>query len=103
MGDRFYMQQLQTLGDCPGNPKAKPKKRASKAETVEVLGCPALEKLTAVDLAKLSPDMQAEMNMQEGRLKAPFILECEKLDNSVAWNKLTIADLKQVIERYNKC
>ncbi len=42
MGDRFYTQQLQTLGDCPGNknPKKRTRKVAwtdeSKAQAVEL-------------------------------------------------------------------
>jgi hypothetical protein len=104
MGDRFYKQQLELLKDCPGNYKAKPvkDKKPTKSEIASKLECPALEKLTMVDLEKASNFTKFKVvEFPSGRLKKPYIDMCKThLDQSIDWNKLTVKDLTSVIEKF---
>lgn len=101
MGDRFYRQQLESIGTCPGYHK-QPKHRKLKSEYVEELGLSGIDKLTVVDLDKLSPILKGSVSclIPSGRLKAPYIKEANKIAQ-LDWNKLTVATLKAVLEKYS--
>lgn len=100
VGDRFYMQQLEVLKDCPGNPKSKPKKerKATKAQLAESIGCLALEKLTVGDLSKVTIEPVFVGEIPTGRLKAPYVDKCKEIINKdVNWTKLTVSDMISVL------
>ena len=107
MGDRFYQQQKQYLGTCPGDKTPGRRKapgapkKLTKAEIAEKLGIPGVEKLLVVDLQKLT-DVKSVSNlsMPEGRLKKPYIEVCSMIHNEVDWSKLTVANLKEVISHF---
>ena len=90
MGDRFYTQQLAYL------PK---EASSSKTGLADTLGISGLNKLLSADLQRLSITgfSSAEVTMPSGRLKAPYIEQCNKLNDTVDWSKLTVAVLKEVI------
>lgn len=107
MGERFYRQQIEAIGNCPGNSKNKLKeekaKKPTKAELAEELGLPCLEKLTLKDLQLLQNNFVCKdvvLTTPTGRLKKPFVEELAKVQSQVAWSKLTVAELKEVITHY---
>lgn len=103
MGDRFYLQQKEAIGTCPGDGKEVKPKRLTKKEIAESLGCLALEKLTVADLAKIGEIKTAEYSIPSGRLKKPYIDLClEHLDSSVGWSKLTVKELTEVLNKFKK-
>lgn len=103
MGDRFYQQQLETIGTCPGHSKEKKPKRLTKKEIAENLGCPAMEKLTVTDLEKASDIKVGEYSIPTGRLKKPYIDVClEHLDSSIDWGKMTVKELTEVLNKFKK-
>lgn len=106
MGERFYRQQIAAIGTCPGDTKGKLKeakpKRQSKADLAASLGCPALEKLTVPDLQQLQVLAKKQrLELPSGRLKKPYIDECKRINDKVTWSKLTVKDLKEVIETFH--
>lgn len=106
MGERFYRQQIEATGTCPGDTKGKLKeakpKRATKADLADNLGCSALEKLTLKDLENLSVLARKQrFELPTGRLKKPYIVECKRINDKVDWNKLTVKDLTEVIKHFH--
>lgn len=97
VGDRFYKQQIDTIGTCPGYAKelSKKIKKPTKEHIANEIGCPNLVKLTVADLEKVCKvEKSADIEIPEGRLKKPYIDQCNQhLDSSVGWNKLTVNDL----------
>jgi len=105
MGDRFYMQQYNvTCGSLPqvktSSNNSGASKAPTKAELVSKLGVPSLEKLLVKDLQLLQlVDLKVPgIEMPTGRLKAPYVAECEKIHSDVTWSKMTVAGLKEVIQ-----
>ena len=91
MGDRFYTQQLES----------RPKEAStSKTGLANILGISGLSKLLAADLQRLSVQgfSNTQVTMPSGRLKAPYIAQCNKLNDTVDWSKLTVAVLREVID-----
>ena len=104
MGDRFYQQQLEAIGDCPGAPdSAKRRKRKPKQPTKsEMLGSipSGVAKLTKKDVervVKLWPNRKPVAEMPTGRLKKPYVEALQKSLGDVDWFRLTVADMKQVL------
>lgn len=105
MGDRLYMQQYNvTCGSLPqvktSSNNSGASKAPTKAELVSKLGVPSLEKLLVKDLQLLQlVDLKVPgIEMPTGRLKAPYVAECEKIHSDVTWSKMTVAGLKEVIQ-----
>lgn len=107
MGDRFYQQQTgATVGCLPNRRDTKRKtvteKAPSKAELAERLGISDLEKLLTKDLILLDVgQFNKLLTVPTGRLKAPYIAECKKINDKVDWSKLTVKTLLQVIKHSN--
>jgi len=101
MGDRFYTQQLAATGKAPGKKDQKPD-RVTKADLLAKLPTLAgLAKLTMQDLQLLIAEKvlvkSTNLSVPSGRLKKPYIDELNKLSCVVDWNKLTVAELKEII------
>tara|TARA_R110000764_G_scaffold164083_2_gene251162 strand:- start:1802 stop:2107 length:306 start_codon:yes stop_codon:yes gene_type:complete len=95
MGDRFYQQQYGTTMGALAEP-LRPTKSLTKAELVLI---PGTEKLLVKDLHRLrlvNLDF-VSLEIPTGRLKAPYIAQCQKIDPEINWSKLTVANLKEVI------
>tara|TARA_R110000744_G_scaffold158870_1_gene274916 strand:+ start:619 stop:924 length:306 start_codon:yes stop_codon:yes gene_type:complete len=95
MGDRFYQQQYGTTMGALAEP-LRPTKSLTKAELVLI---PGTEKLLVKDLHRLrlvNLDF-VTLELPTGRLKAPYIAQCQKIDPEINWSKLTVANLKEVI------
>tara|TARA_R110000822_G_scaffold12171_18_gene44134 strand:+ start:378 stop:683 length:306 start_codon:yes stop_codon:yes gene_type:complete len=95
MGDRFYQQQYGTTMGALAEP-LRPTKSLTKAELVLI---PGTEKLLVKDLHRLrlvNLDF-VSLELPTGRLKAPYIAQCKKIDPEINWSKLTVANLKEVI------
>jgi hypothetical protein len=100
MGDRFYQQQYGTTMGALAEP-LRPTKSLTKAELVLI---PGTEKLLVKDLHRLrlvnldfvNLDF-VSLELPTGRLKAPYIAQCQKIDPEINWSKLTVANLKEVI------
>lgn len=97
MSDRFYQQQTgRTMGAL-----AEPVRKVvpvSKAQMVSIIGIEGIEGLLVIDLQKLLvTNFDVALEMPDGRLKAPYIKECKRLNDDVNWSKLTIESLKNVI------
>lgn len=100
MGERFYRQQLEAIGDCPGNPKSKERK-PTKDDYVDQLGTDAVRALLMTDLQKLTLSKNKFTGaMPSGRLKAPYIEACKTIHSEVDWSKLTVANLKAVLDTF---
>lgn len=103
MGDRFYMQQKAATGKAPGVKDQKPAK-VTKADLLAKLPpFSGLAKLTAKDLEQLINDSSfvAKLSftaLPVGRLKAPYIDLAKRINDKVDWAKLTVAELKQILE-----
>lgn len=98
MGDRFYQQQLKTLGTCPGDGKNKKPKRLTKDEILTDFKVKGIKKLLVKDIELLLGLKEFPvLEMPEGRLKAPYIEQCKKIHEDVNWAKLTVSDMKEVI------
>jgi|TARA_R110000744_G_scaffold380026_1_gene499504 hypothetical protein len=96
MGDRFYQQQYGTTMGALAEP-VRPTKSMTKAELVLLSGT---EKLLVKDLHRLrlvNLEFVTTLELPTGRLKAPYITQCEKIDPDINWSKLTVANLKEVI------
>jgi hypothetical protein len=99
MGHRFYQQQLEAIGTCPGDGKPVKIKKLTKAELAEASTIKGIEKLLLKDIEVLQEIKTfPELVMPEGRLKAPYAAQLSKVSATVSWTKLTIADMKTAIE-----
>jgi hypothetical protein len=99
MGLRFYQQQLKAVGSCPGDGKPVKAKKLTKTELAEASSIKGTAKLLVKDMQALQEIKKfPELSMPEGRLKAPYLAELQKVSASINWTKLTVADMKLVIE-----
>jgi hypothetical protein len=105
MGDRFYMQQIEAIGDCPGSVKSKlkPPKKQSKQDLLSLFPISGLDKLRLNELQvlKLHWEDRIEVKAPTDRLKKPYVDACAGITDQIDWTRCTIATLKQVIEHFN--
>lgn len=115
MGDRFYQQQLDALGTCPGfigkrarkrgygsssTPKAP---RLTKKDLAAELGIAGIDKLLmpCLDTLIRTPYTGDGLVMPTGRLKQPYIDSLVAFYPQVDWSKCTVATLKAAINNFN--
>lgn len=98
MGERFYRQQIKAVGSCPGDGKPVKPRKLTKTEMVEASTIKGIEKLLVKDIQLLQEMKEfPKLTLPEGRLKAPYVSELNKITTEVSWTKLTVADMKEVI------
>jgi hypothetical protein len=98
MGERFYRQQLKEVGSCPGDGKPVKPKKLTKTEMAEASTIKGIGKLLVKDIQLLQEMKEfPKLTLPEGRLKAPYISELNKITTEINWTKLTVADMKEVI------
>lgn len=106
MGDRFYKQQLDYTGDCPGASETAKKRRKStkprvtKADLLKGSTLPGVDKLLVKEIQvvveKFSSRKQVEI--PEGRLRQPFVDALNaSLGVELTWKGMTVADMKQLL------
>jgi hypothetical protein len=99
MGERFYREQIKAVGSCPGDGKPVKVKKLTKADITEASTIKGIEKLLLKDIEVLQEIKTFPLlGMPEGRLKAPYVAELNKVSADVGWTKLTVADMKKAIE-----
>lgn len=103
MGDRFYMQQLKAIGNCPGAPLGKGKERAATKDDLAANFPPCVMKLTKADIEKLGlhkslGNLKFSGDIPSGRLKAPYLSALSSVASDINWGKMTVADMTQMLE-----
>lgn len=103
VGDRFYSQQLASTGSAPGfkSGKVEKVKAPTKAELVSAFGVD-ISALTKSDLEAVLQSTPKPVTIPNGRLKAPFIAACKEAYCDADFSKLTVATMRELLEKANK-
>jgi predicted chitinase len=86
MGDRFYTQQKESS-------------YRQKSDMSIIENYPMLSKLTKDDLEKLPATLRLRLEcLPEGRLKAPYIEQCSRINKDVQWSRMTVKELQEFLK-----
>ena len=103
MGERFYRQQIESIGHCPGSTKQPNPPKKLKIDYAAEIGVVGVDKLTMADLVTFSEfkNPNVKLVLPEGRLKKPYVAQLELLCPDVDYSKLTVSVLKLLIEKFS--
>lgn len=100
MGERFYRQQIEAIGTCPGDPKNRKEKRATKEDMAGSI--PALKGLLIKDLQKIPEFKKFTGDIPSGRLKKPYIQALVQVHSGVDWSRLTVKAMMEVLDAFSR-